>query len=396
MRIHSLKDWYKENLEQFENAEREQKHASKILAKSDRITEEAQHVVSRNLETTDHQFDVKLNDIEYLRELLETTKQSSDEEVEALKAYRDRVHDASSNLEENALTLCRKCISLRRNRIGVDLCHDEVENELLVECKMIEGVILLLKELFSQLTEQGRKLRSCTYFISRDLENKMSGLVIDRHNACLKPTSLHLESSQNPITLKLESSTMEEWNLYTHNNITKTRKEIEKSRPLRSYVDTILRKSVDDLNFQFDKCNRAFHQRIDEYKEAKSKLENQHFETLRQANEMIRNIDRLEKAISDKEAYMALARTRFNNRVHRPGIELCRDDVEIQLITEIKEIESSVANLHSVLNEAQKSLQHLQKAQIQLEGEINVKTNSLKIDEVDCMSTRAAMNYHFY
>lgn len=71
---------------------------------------------------------------------------------------------------------------------------------------------------------------------------------------------------------------MEEWNLYTHNNITKTRKEIEKSRPLRSYVDTILRKSVDDLNFQFDKCNRAFHQRIDEYKEAKSKLENQHFE----------------------------------------------------------------------------------------------------------------------
>nr|XP_018901085.1 PREDICTED: tektin-4 isoform X2 [Bemisia tabaci] len=305
MRMHSLKDWYKENLEQFENAEREQKHASKILAKSDRITEEAQHVVSRNLETTDHQFDVKLNDIEYLRELLETTKRSSDEEVEALKAYRDRVHDASSNLEENALKLCRKCISLR-------------------------------------------------------------------------------------------SSTMEEWNLYTHNNITKTRKEIEKSRPLRSYVDTILRKSVDDLNFQFDKCNRAFHQRIDEYKEAKSKLENQHFETLRQANEMIRNIDRLEKAISDKEAYMALARTRFNNRVHRPGIELCRDDVEIQLITEIKEIESSVANLHSVLNEAQKSLQHLQKAQIQLEGEINVKTNSLKIDEVDCMSTRAAMNYHFY
>nr|CAD7416259.1 unnamed protein product [Timema poppensis] len=45
---------------------------------------------------------------------------------------------------------------------------------------------------------------------------------------------------------------------------------------------------------------------------------------------------------------------------------------------------------------AQASLRYLLRVQIQLEEDINIKINSLKIDEVDCMTIRQAMDYHAY
>jgi hypothetical protein len=48
------------------------------------------------------------------------------------------------------------------------------------------------------------------------------------------------------------------------------------------------------------------------------------FQTLRQANEMIRNITRLEKAIAEKEGFMALARTRLGHRAQRSATERTR------------------------------------------------------------------------
>lgn len=44
----------------------------------------------------------------------------------------------------------------------------------------------------------------------------------------------------------------------------------------------------------------------------------------RQINEMTRNITELEKAIAEKEGYMALAHTRLGKRAHRPQVELVR------------------------------------------------------------------------
>lgn len=109
---------------------------------------------------------------------------------------------------------------------------------------------------------------------------------------------------------------------------------------------------------------------------------------------MTRNITRLEIAIAEKEGFMGLAHTRLGNRSQRPGVELCRDLVETNLVNEVRELRENVATLQHMLAEAQASLRYLLKTQIQLEEDINVKTNTLKIDEVDCMTIRQSMNYH--
>lgn len=76
-----------------------------------------------------------------------------------------------------------------------------------------------------------------------------------------------------------------------------------------------------------------------------------HFQTVRQANEMTRNITQLEKAIAEKEGFMALAHTRLGNRAQRPGMELCRDLVETTLVNEVRELRSNVATLQQTLAE---------------------------------------------
>lgn len=66
--------------------------------------------------------------------------------------------------------------------------------------------------------------------------------------------------------------------MLTRKNILAAAKEINTAKPLRCYIDSILQQIVDDLNDQKNVTNKALRQRIDETREAKIKLENQHSE----------------------------------------------------------------------------------------------------------------------
>lgn len=71
---------------------------------------------------------------------------------------------------------------------------------------------------------------------------------------------------------------------------------------------------------------------------------------------MTRNITKLKKTISEKEGYMALAHTRLGNRAQRPGIELCRDLVETNLVNEVRELRENVAKLQQMMAEVSRQI----------------------------------------
>lgn len=116
------------------------------------------------------------------------------------------------------------------------------------------------------------------------------------------------------------------------------------------------------------------------------------FQVVAQIKEMEENISRLTKAIQDKEQPMKLAQTRLDTRTERPNVELCRDPVQYRLIEEVHEIEASVAGLQSRLAEAESSLKGLIRNQLSLEEDIEIKSNTLFIDEVECMGMRKSIN----
>lgn len=76
---------------------------------------------------------------------------------------------------------------------------------------------------------------------------------------------------------------------------------------------------------------------------------------MRQAAEMKSNITRIEKSIAEKESFLALAHTRLGNRCQRPGLELTRDLVEINLVKEVYDLREIVSKLQATIFEVYSS-----------------------------------------
>lgn len=155
----------------------------------------------------------------------------------------------------------------------------------------------------------------------------------------------------------------------------------------------MLKQAAEDIRHQVDRTNAAFCKRIAEVRYTKTKLENVHKETVHQVNELTRTVTKLEKEIAEKEGYVALAQVRMANRAHRPGIELCKDNVYNSLKKELAALRETVAKLDHMLVQSRATLRYLLNTQVMQEEEINLKTNSLKIDEVDCMTLRESLNF---
>ncbi|XP_060812040.1 tektin-1 [Bombus pascuorum] len=392
----SLHQWHLNNHHRYRCSEAQQELADRLLNESQRVCELSSEKVRNNKEETDHRLKEKIEDIEFRkRELLRIRKEVL-LEIDALSIYKERIMDALSSVRKNAFVICEKCLIFREHRLGIDLVHDDIEKELLKECEVIKGVESLLVRTLEQTQEQIRRLKATLYYMDHELEDKENNLRIDKHNLTLKETNLNLSIYHG--TSRLDPSTIElnEWEMQTNNNIVSASKEVNSARPLRCYIDKIIKQVIDDLNDQKNATDEAFRRRIEETKEAKIKLELQHAEIMRQAAEMKDNITRIEKSIAEKESFLALAHTRLGNRCQRPGLELTRDLVEINLVKEVYDLREIVSELQATIFESQASLRYLLKTQIQIEEDINVKINTLKIDEVDCMTLRQSMDYHTY
>ncbi|KAJ8984710.1 hypothetical protein NQ317_004971 [Molorchus minor] len=392
----TLDEWHLNNRFRNRTCLDQERLADSVLAESDRLIDQVNEITDTNKKDVDHKIDEKIKDIEFNKTEIDLQRKAVCMEIECLNMYIERIKDALNALQEDSLKIVRKCLLLRESRVGIDLCCDSIDTELKKEFQTIEGAKSLLGRTLEQANEQVRRLKSTIYFMDRDLEDKGNVLKIDKHNLFLKETSLNLSIYHGFAPLDPANITLDEWEQFTKESIEKAAKEINSARQLRSYVDTLLKQVIDDLWSQYHTVNEAFRKRIEETKEAKTKMEVQHAEIVRQVNEITRVTARLSKAISDKEGYMALAHTRLGNRAQRPGVELCKDLVEISLVNEVAELRNNVAILQHQRAEVQASLRYLLKTQIQLEEDINVKTNTLKIDEVDCMSLRQSMDYHAY
>ncbi|XP_034182718.1 tektin C [Osmia lignaria lignaria] len=392
----SLNEWHLVNRYRYRCSEAQQELAERLLNESQRVCECSTEKARNNKEETDYRIKEKLEDIEFRKKELLRIRKEVLLESDALLIYKERIMDALSSVKKNALVVCEKCLIFREHRLGIDLVRDDVEKELVKECEIIKGAESLLVRILEQTQEQIRRLKATLYYMDHELEDKENNLRIDRHNLTLKETSLNLSIYHGSSRLDPSTIELNEWEMQTNNNIIAASKEINSARPMRCYIDTIIKQIIEDLNEQKNVTDNAFRRRIEETKEAKTKLELQHSEIMRQANEMTQNITRIEKSISEKEKYLALAHTRLGNRCQRPGLELTRDLVETNLVKEVYDLREIVSELQATLFEAHASLRYLLKTQLQIEEDINVKTNTMKIDEVDCMTLRQSMNYHAY
>jgi len=388
-------EWHQSNSHKFNSAEKERQVSEKLIDESDRLIEETHVTTEKSQRNTEHKLNSRIIDIKGWVDKLNWKRKDVQNETDFVIEHRGRLQRALEATVEPA-NIAQACLAFREGRAGIDLVYDKPETELLKEGEVLRGVQNLFKRDIEQATEQIRRNRQAIYDIDCDLKDKAQALSIDEHCATINNNSAQLSLHPHKVRVEPNSTSVLGWQNYTDANINRGEMERINSSKLRSVIDMSLKTACDDMRFQQTACNRAFEDRVKETKRIKAKLEDHLAKVLVEIGEQEKNIEDLKKGIEDKMAAMMVAQTRLEARAHRPNVELCRDPVQYALIAEVDEIKVNVHKIEQRLAQSEKELLLLVRNQRILEEDIQVKINSLYIDEVECGQLRSKIihNYH--
>lgn len=150
---------------------------------------------------SDFRLKERMVDIQFLLDESMKQKKAGCQEEEALKTYRQRILNAIKFLKEMGVGICQKCIIIRDNRRGVDMCNDEVDQELKREIIVINSCREMLEKALQEANEQIRRLRATIYLLDRDLSNKNKSYLIDEMNLSMRPNQqqMHVYEGATPL-----------------------------------------------------------------------------------------------------------------------------------------------------------------------------------------------------
>ncbi|XP_056414630.1 tektin-1 isoform X2 [Hyla sarda] len=337
------KEWSLANQTQYASAEVQRSRSERLVAESQRLADEIEKTTQKTQKDVNKKLEQRLDEIQFWKKELDNKLEDTVTDIEQLLAYKTRLEKALESCLE-PLSIAQQCLVEREKRVGIDLVHDEVERELIKEVEVIQGVVALLQRTLEQITEQ------------------------------------------------ISSVTPKEWEDFSNANIEKAEKQRNNAVALRTLIDSILSETAFDMRKQCDTVNFALKKGVAETKEAKNKLEVHLAKVMDEISSQEKNIEGLKKAIAHKEGPMKVAQSRLETRTMRPNVELCHDPVQYRLLCEVQEITTNVERLRETLSQAEAELKGLIRNQLSLEEEIQVKENTLYIDEVICMQMREAIS----
>ncbi|XP_013817389.2 tektin-1 isoform X2 [Apteryx mantelli] len=359
-------DWHIANKMQCASTESQKSSSERVTAESQRLVDETEKTTQKTQSDVNKKIEQRLEEIKFWKQELEDKLEQIVNETEVLLTFKTRLEKALESCKE-PLVIAQQCLLNRERRVGIDLVHDEVKQELVKEVEVLQGVIALLERTLEQTNEQIRLNRSAKYKLEMDLRDKFTALMIDDYCASLTNNSPDIRYANNVVKIQGNSVSLEDWIDFSNVNIEMADKQRNNSLALRALIDRILSQTVNDVRKQFETV-------MDE--------------TASQE----KNIAALEKAITDKEGPGQVAQTRLKARTHRPNVELCCDTVQYRLISEVQEITNNIQRLKDTLAQAEAELKGLSRRQLSLEEEIQVKENTLYIDEVLCMQMRESVS----
>ncbi|XP_042298379.1 tektin-1 isoform X1 [Sceloporus undulatus] len=390
-----LGEWRVAHKAELSGAEAQRCLSERLVDESRRLVEEVERSTRKSQGEVGKRIEQRLEEIRFWRQELRGKLEQICGETEELLAFQRRLEKALEGCRE-PLLIAQQCLLHRERRVGIDLVHDAVDQELRKEAEVLQGAMALLRRTTEQALEQIRLNRAAKFNLEKDLTDKFAALSIDNYCATLNNNTPDLRYAQNVVKVEEKSVSPEEWEGFSNANAEKADQQRNNSLALRSLIDSILAQTASDIRKQNEAVNVAFRNRVKETKEAKSKLETQLGKVMDEISSQEKNMETLTKAIADKEGPAKVAQTRLETRTHRPNVELCRDRAHYRLMREVQEISCNIQRLQGMLAQAERVLRGLSRKQLSLEEEIQVKSNSIYIDEVLCMQMRESIAINDY
>ncbi|NXL45304.1 TEKT1 protein, partial [Podilymbus podiceps] len=382
-------EWDIANQMQCASTESQKSRSERVIAESRRLLDEIGKATQKTQSDVSRKIEQRREEIKFWKQELDNKLEQLVHETEVLLTFKTRVQKSLESCRE-PLIIAQKCLLNRQRRSGIDLVHDEVEQELLKEAEVLQGVIALLGRTLEQTNEQIRLNRSAKYNLEMDLKDKFTALMIDDYCGSLTNNTPDIRYTDNAMEIEGNFVSPEDWIDFSNMNVEKADEQRNNSLALRALIDGILSQAANDMRKQREIVNVAFRNRVKEVKDAKQKLEALLAMVMEETASQEKNIAALKKAIADKEGPVRVAQTRLETRNHRPNVELCYDTVQYRLISEAQEITKNIQR-QDMLAQAETELKGLSCRQLSLEEEIQVKENTLYIDEVLCMQMRESV-----
>ncbi|XP_034276972.1 tektin-1 isoform X3 [Pantherophis guttatus] len=341
-------EWHIANKVQYSSAEAQRSRSERLVDESQRLVDEIERTTQKTQSDVNKRIEQRIEEIKFWRQQLDDKLDQIVKETEVLVSFKTRLEKALEGCKEPLFT-AQECLLNRLNR-------------------------------------------TAKYNLEQDLKDKYTAFTIDNYCSNLTNNSTDIGYAQNVVKVEENSVSPEQWMDFSNTNVEKADKQRNNSLNLRALIDSILSQTASDMRKQNRTVNIAFQNRVKETKDAKNKLEIHLAKLMEEINSQTKNIDALRKAIVDKKGPAKVAQTRLETRTHRPNVELCRDMVQYRLMNEVQEINHNIQRLMDTLAQAEIELKGLNRRQLSLEEEIEVKANTLYIDEVLCMQMRESIS----
>ncbi|XP_068939333.1 tektin-1 [Petaurus breviceps papuanus] len=388
-----LPEWHIASKSQYTSTEAQRCKCQRLVEENQRLVDEIEKTTQRTQCDVNKKIEQRLDEVKFWKKELGDKLDQLVKETEVLFTFKMRLEKALESCQE-PLRISQKCLGYREQRVGIDLVRDEADRELVKEVEVLQGVISLLQRTLEETSEQLRLNRAAKYSLEKDLKDKFVALTIDDFCSSLTNNNPDICYANNVVRIEPNSVSTEDWADFSSANVEKADKQRNNTLALEALIDRILSQTASDLRNQFEAVNFAFQNRIKETRDTKDKLATHLAEVMDEITCQENNIATLNKAILDKEGPVKVAQTRLESRSHRPNVELCRDGVQYCLIKEVHEITSNIGRLKDALAQAEAELKGLSRRQLSLHEEIQVKENSLYIDEVLCLQMRKSIFHH--
>ncbi|XP_071427240.1 tektin-4-like isoform X1 [Pithys albifrons albifrons] len=384
---YQLPEWHRRNARVFNQACTVGEEAQRGRAEAGHLRRHAAACAQRAQQHSKSTLGQRLQDIHFWRVELQKEVMELDAETNLLAAQKLRLERAldATEVPYGVVTDNLQC---RERRQPPDLVIDEVERQLLKEADLIRNIRDLLKRTIIQATNQIRSNRIQKEFCELDWSDKVETYHIDDKCVSYNNDSTNIQSHPSSVKFEENASTPKTWAQFSHDNISSAEQEKLASVQLRSLIQNIIHDAAEDLRLQRATVNQAFHNHCRELDDAKLKLEQHLEQTLKDIGEEEANIVALKQAIRDKETYLKVAQTRLYDRSFRPNVELCKDEPQFRLVSEVEELTVFLEALKRKLMESEQCLKHLEETRMKLEKEIAVKANSISIDREKCLPFR--------
>ncbi|XP_072530840.1 tektin-2 [Salminus brasiliensis] len=375
-----VSDWENSNKHISDTAEHRRHVSHEIRQEGRALRNETANKTSWDEYDSSRRLNDRISDVTRWKKTLEAYAQDVDQEIDALTLAKDETERALA-ATVLPLEVTAECQTLREGRRGNELVSDPVEAELKKEVDVIDGAQRVLQQHIDQAFEQLCLLQEARHQLALDLQHKTEALDVDVSCLTLTVTSPEISLKPNPTRVPPGSTTPQQWEQFSHHNVSHAKEEMQASVQLRENMSITRAQVQNELEAQRVATEFALRKRTHHVEQALQEVQWQLKTTQDEIAELEGDVIGLERDLQAKMAPLKLVHTRLENRAKRPGVDLCRDEVQYGLVEEAKRLDSTILALKQKLAQAQDSLQSLQHHKAQMLEDLSRKQEALALEQ---------------